>query len=167
MKEEINMAKVELNEKKQVKASAYLKRLNELETYQAALEKKKADAKAEIGVLHDQLKVLNIDYFTVIDEVAANAINTKRRVLKDRIADLELVMQMDIKNIVRDKLFKDAEFTLMMNQSQKEFLQFRGEVEAEIKELQKQIEELEDLWRSHKHLEAERHISVLRSNVSR
>jgi septal ring factor EnvC (AmiA/AmiB activator) len=167
MKEEINMAKVELNEKKQIKASVYLKRLNEIETYYAALEKKQDEARAEIGALQDQLKVLNVDYFTVIDEIAANAINNKRRALKDRIADLEMVIQMDVKGIIREKLIKNPEIQVMRQQAKSEFNTFKEELDNEIKELDKQIERIKELEREHKHYLAEQKISELRKNINR
>ena len=161
------MAKIELNEKNQIKANAFLKRMEDLKKYKAALEKKQTDAKAELGDLQAQLQTLNVDYFTVIDETSANAINNKRRVLKDRIADMEMILQMDIKGIIREKVFEDPEFKKIMDQSQIEFLTFRDEVEAEIKELEKQIKQLEDLWKSHKHLIAGRDIMILRDSVRR
>ncbi|PKM69863.1 MAG: hypothetical protein CVU94_01990 [Firmicutes bacterium HGW-Firmicutes-19] len=161
------MAKVELNEKKQIKASVYLKRLNEIETYYAALEKKQDEARAEIGALQDQLKVLNVDYFTVIDEIAANAINNKRRALKDRIADLEMVIQMDVKGIIREKLIKNPEIQVMRQQAKSEFNTFKEELDNEIKELDKQIERIKELEREHKHYLAEQKISELRKNINR
>ncbi len=159
------MAKVELTEKKQAKASAWFKRIEEIETYRAALERKQDSAKTEKDTLLKQLQDLNVDYFTVIDEVAANTINNKRRVIKDRIADLDMVLAMDVKAIVRGKLFHDDEFKELHRQSQNEYIQFRDEVDAEIKALEKQIEQLEELRKEHKHIIADQLVSNLRSRV--
>lgn len=161
------MAKIELNEKNQIKANVYFKKIDELENYKAALDKKQAEAKAEIGTLQDQLKSLTVDYFTVIDEVSASTINNKRKVIKDRIADLEMVLQMDVKGIIREKVFKDGDLKNAMDQSQKEYFQFRDEIDRVIAGLNDEIDKLEFLQRSHKHLDANTKMSVLRSTLSR
>jgi hypothetical protein len=155
------MAKIELNEKKQIKANVFFKRLKEIKTYKAALEKKQESAKAEIGDLQAQLQTLNVEYFTVIDEISANAINTKRRVIKDRITDLEMILQMDIKGIIRQTLFNDPELKTLKENSRIEYNQFKDEMDMAIKELEAEIKKLEELQKQHIHLAAGRDWMIL------
>ena len=161
------MAKVELTEKKQIKANAYFSKLKEIDSYKSILEKKQADAGKEIVQAQEQLKALNVDFFTVVDEVTANVINNKRRVIKDRIADLEMVTQMDVKGIIREKIHFDEKMKSLRQEAREEYFKYTEEIDAEIRNLEAEIEHLEDSKRLHAQTQADRLFKVIASQIGR
>lgn len=148
MTTEITFNRVELTELNQAESKKYVDKLDEIAEHKRGLEKRNSDSELQIQAIQEELKQLDAEALQELDLEKVKGIGTKRKELEEQLADISILEDYKIKQIIREQVESDEVKSLAVA-ADGEYSVYNQQVEGVLKQLEAEVTRLKSSKDNH------------------
>lgn len=148
MTAEITFNKVELTELNQTESKKYLEKLEEIAEQKRSLEARNVEGERQIQAIQKELEQLEFAEAKELDIEKAKAISLQRKALDDQRADIRLLEDYKIKEIIRERV-QSEEVKALEAAADVEYSAYSKQAEDALKQLEAEVTRLKSSRENH------------------
>lgn len=148
MTTEITFNKVELTELNQTESKKYLEKLEEIAEQKRSLEARNIENEKQILAIQKELEQLEFAEAKELDLEEAKAISLQRKALDDQLADIRVLEDYKLKEIIRERV-QSEEVKALEGAADVEYSAYNQQAEEVLKQLEAEVTRLKSSRDNH------------------
>lgn len=148
MTNEMTFNKVELTELNQAESKKYLDKLEEIAEQKRSLEARNIEGERQILAIQKELEQLEFAEAKELDIEKAKAISLQRKALEDQLADIRILEDYKLKEIIRERV-QSEEVKALEAAADVEYSAYNQQAEEVLKQLEAEVTRLKSSRDNH------------------